>query len=101
MLAALLATPPLLCFVWYRLWRRLYPNAAERRQRRRSKAARLALHYLAKQSDDVLRTRAAAVDYLRQRLDLPALEPSPHEVARHLKRLGIAKPLVADWATFF
>ncbi len=100
MLAALLAGPPLLCFVWYRLWRRWYPNAAERRRRRHSKAARLALNYLSKQKDDVPRTRAAAVDYLRQRLDLPALDPAPQEVARHLKRLGIAKPLIADWSKF-
>jgi hypothetical protein len=58
------------------------------------------LNYLAKQKDDVPRTRAAAVDYLRQRLDLPALDPAPQEVARHMKRLGIAKPLIADWAKF-
>jgi hypothetical protein len=98
--AALLTAPPVLSFVWYRFWRRLYPNAAERRQRRRSRAARLALAYLTRQAPDVARTRAAAVDFLRQRLDLPALEATPSEVARHLKRLGIAKPLIADWAAF-
>ena len=100
MLAALLVVPLLLCFFCYRLWRRLYPNSAERRRRRHSKAARVALKYLAKQGDDVPRSRAAAVDYLRQRLDLPALDPAPQEVARHMKRLGIAKPLSADWTKF-
>src|SRR5262249_3806161 len=52
LLAALLALPPLGCFVWYRVWRRLNPNVAERRLRRRSRAARLALHYLEKQAGD-------------------------------------------------
>src|SRR5262249_54590039 len=97
---AMLAAPPVLCGAWYWLWRQLYPDAAARRRRRQSRAARLALAYLAKQPSDVVRTRAAAVDFLRQRLDLPALEATPSEVARHLKRLGVAKPLVADWASF-
>jgi hypothetical protein len=100
LLVALLGLPPLLCLLWYRAWRRLYPSAAERRQMKRSRAARLALAYLQKQAPDVPRTRAAAVDFLRQRLDLAALEATPKEVADHLKRLGIAKPLIAEWAAF-
>jgi hypothetical protein len=99
-LAGLLALPPAACFLGYRLWRRCHPSASESRRRRRSRAARLALAYLEKRPGDVPRTRAAAVDFLRQRLDLPALEATPNEVARHLKRLGFAKPLVADWAVF-
>jgi hypothetical protein len=100
LLVALLALPPLLCFMWYRAWRRLYPSAAERRQMRRSRAARLALAYLQKQAPDVPGTRAATVDFLRQRLDLAALEATPKEVADHLKRLGIAKSLVIEWTAF-
>ena len=100
LLAALAALPPFLCFLWYRVWRQLYPNAAERRYRRRSRASRIALACLRKQAPDVPRTRAAAVDFLRQRLDLAAVEATPREVARHLKRLGIAKPLVTAWTTF-
>jgi hypothetical protein len=99
-LAALLALPPALCLVWYRLWRRLYPDAAERRHRQRSRAARLALAYLEKQAPDVPRTRAAAVDYLRQRFELSATEPTPHEVAFFLKRLGVAKKLAAEWSSY-
>jgi hypothetical protein len=97
---AILALPPLACLVWYRVWRRLYPNAAELRLRRRSRAARLAVAYLTKHAPDVPRTRAAAVDFLRQRLDLPAVEATPREVARHLKRMGLAKPLALEWSVF-
>ena len=60
----------------------------------------MALGCLQKQGLDVPRTRTAAVDFLRQRLDLPALEATPNEVARHLKRMGIAKPVVAGWTVF-
>jgi hypothetical protein len=100
LLAVLLALPPAICLAWYGLWRRLYPDAAERRQRRRSRAARLALASLNKQGLDSADTRSAAVDFLRQRLDFPGVEASPAEVGRHLKRLGMAKPLIADWAAF-
>jgi hypothetical protein len=100
LLVALLAAPMLSCFFWYRAWRRLHPSAAERRQLRRSRAARLAIAHLQKQAADVPETRSAAVDFLRQRLDLAALEATPNEVADHLKRFGFAKPLVSDWAAF-
>jgi len=99
-LAAFLAVPPLVCFSWYWAWRHLYPNAAQQRQRRRSRAARRAIALLEKPGDDIFRTRTTAVDYLRDRLDLPAVEPTPFEVACYLKRLGLAKALIADWNTF-
>lgn len=97
-LLALVAGPPLACWLWYARWRRCHPNAAESTQRRRSRAARLALASLADQPGNVERTRAAAVDFLRQRLELTAAEPTPVEVARHLKRLGFATSVVSGWA---
>ncbi len=98
---AFLAVPPALCLVWYRLGRRWHPTTAERRRLARSKAARLALSYLEKQAPDAIRTRAVLTDFLRQRLDLSAQEPTPAEVARHLKRLGVAKKTVAAWTAIF
>jgi len=100
LLAALVAFPPLACFGWYRLWRKLYPNAAEQRARQQSRAARRALAYLQKQHPDPPRTRAAAIDYLRQRFDLSATEATPREVAIHLKRIGLSKSVVNGWEIF-
>jgi hypothetical protein len=100
LMAVLLLLPPAGCLVWYWLWRRMYPNAAERRLRRRSRAANQALAYLAEHELDVMRIRAAAVDFLRIRLDLPTAEATPADVAQHLKRLWTAKPLVASWSAF-
>ena len=34
------------------------------------------------------------------RLDLPAAEATPADVARHLKHLGVARPLVVSWSQF-
>ena len=99
-LALLLALPPALCFVWYRIWRRRHPSAAESRLWRRSRAARAALQTLVKQPADAVQVRAALVDFLRRRVDLAALDPTPAEVAAHLKRLGVRKPLIAAWTTF-
>jgi hypothetical protein len=99
-LAAFLAVPPLFCLAWYRVWRHLYPNAAQQRQRRHSRAARRAFALLEKPGVDNYRTRAAALDFLRDRLDLSEGEPTPYEVTNHLKRLGLAKTLIADWDTF-
>jgi hypothetical protein len=96
-LALLLAFPPLLCFAGYHLWRRLNPSAAQREYWRRSGAARLAIAKLAKQNADVQATRAVVVDFLRQRFELSPKEPTPVEVVRCLRRLGIGKRFVAGW----
>lgn len=100
LLVVLMVLPLLACFIWYRGWRRWQPSAVESAQRRRSRAARLALGSLAKEADDVGQVRAAAVDFLRHRLDLPAREPTPLEVERFLRRLGFAKSVAADWNAF-
>ncbi len=99
-LAALVGAPPLLCLVWYRLWRWYFPGAAARRRRRHSRAARRALAYLRRQSGDLPNARSGALDYLRERVDFAPLEATPSEVVRHLSRLGIAKPTIARWAAF-
>jgi hypothetical protein len=40
-------------------------------------------------------------EYLRQRLDLPVAEPTPDEVAAHLRRAGLDAKLASEAAAFF
>ena len=94
------ALPPLFCYSGYRLWRRLNPSAAQREHWRRSRAARMAIAHLEKQSAGTLTTRVIAVHFLRQRFDLAPQEPTPAEVAKCLRRRGVGKALVHDWQAF-
>ena len=104
-LGLLAAGPPLLCAAWYSAWRRLHPDDAARARRRRSRAARAALRRLrglrrlpaARRGD---RAAEAVADYLRQRVDLSAAEPTPDEAAAHLARSGCPE-LAGQAADFF
>jgi hypothetical protein len=40
-------------------------------------------------------------NYLRQRLDLTVVEPTPPEVTEHLRRIGVARVLRGKFAEFF
>jgi hypothetical protein len=97
--ALLLGLPLLGCLGWYLGWQRLYPDAARLARHRRSRAALRALELLrpaARQpapAAAALSTRAV-VQYLRQRLDLPIVEPTPAETARHLGQLAFPPTLV-------
>jgi hypothetical protein len=94
--------PPAACLAWYALWCRLHPEAAWRRRQRQSQAARQALAAL-----HALGASAGAgaglvlAQYLRQRLDLRAAEPTPQETARYLRRAGLSGPLAGKVADFF
>jgi hypothetical protein len=94
-----LAAPPLLCLAWYVVWRRTYPDAARLVRLRRSRAAEHSLGVLRSGGPD----GAAGVlsHYLRERLDLPAAEPTPAEVAGHLERSGVSAPLAGQVVAFF
>jgi hypothetical protein len=89
-LGVLLVAPPLLGLAVLVIWRRLYPDTARLAQRRRSRAARLALQDLERsrrrpprdQAEEVARTVAG---YLNQRLELPLGEPTPAEVEAWLR----------------
>jgi hypothetical protein len=89
-LAVLLTAPPLLGLGVLLVWRRLYPDAVRLAQRRRSRAARLALQALEQsrrrpprdQAEEVARTVAF---YLNQRLELPLGEPTPAEAEAWLR----------------
>jgi hypothetical protein len=101
----LIMGPPLTCLAWYAVWRLLYPDAARLAWRRRSRAARLALHRLrvARRLPGDLQAAlaaAAVAGYLRQRLDLGIEEPTPAEAADHLRRAGRASA-AEDAGQFF
>lgn len=85
--------PPLGCWVWYITWRKLYPDALARNRQQRSRAAQKALVDLERArrggtEDLPLRMGEIFAGYLQQRWDLPVLQPTPEEVADHLRRVG-------------
>jgi hypothetical protein len=106
LIALVFLLPPLLCLGYYQLWRQLYPDEALRLRRRRSRAARQALRglELARVArSDVRGSMAAAImtNYLKERLDLPMLEPTPREAAQHLLQVGCSEATVAHATDFF
>jgi hypothetical protein len=94
-LALLLVIPPVLCGIWYSVWRHLYPDAVAQLQRRRGRAARLALGALRKLPTSTGGERVASIvaEYLRQRLDLPAADPTPPEAAERVRAWGLSREL--------
>jgi hypothetical protein len=97
---------PLVGGLWYILWRRWYPDAAHHARKRRSRAAQQALKALHRleQRDtltQVQQAEAILAGYLRQRLDLRTIEPTPVEVARHLDQAGSSAPFTQEMACFF
>jgi hypothetical protein len=106
LLSVLALGPPALCAVWLALWQRAYPDAARAARQRRSRAARQALAALQtmadRQPDEQARqAREIVVAYLQERLDFHVLEPTPEEVAAHLRQAGSAPEVVAEAGRFF
>jgi hypothetical protein len=104
-IAVLLATP-FLCGGWYLVWRRLYPDAARSARRRRSRAAQVAIRSFeqaGKADPDRAAQQFVAImtDYLHSRWDLASGEPTPAEVADHLRRIGCPAELAERMAGFF
>jgi hypothetical protein len=98
--------PPLACLMWFMVWSRVYPNAARRARQRRSRAARLALKQIRAAArlpanEQIECVARVVADYLRQRFDLPAAEPTPAEVAAHLRRVALPEELADHAARFF
>ena len=105
-LALVFFAPPLACLAWYRLWQYLYPDEIRRLRRRRSRAAKTALRGLdlaRAARPDVRPTLAASIvaTYLKERLDLSALEPTPRETAEHLEQVGCSTIGVRRATEFF
>jgi hypothetical protein len=106
LVALMLLLPPVLCAGWYAGWRLRYPDTVRLARRRQSRAARQALQALEGIRPDhpgslAWQVGAVVADYLRQRWDLAAVEPTPAEVADHLKQLGCAGSLADQAAAFF
>ncbi len=102
----LLIAPPLLCLGWYQAWRRYWPSSLDADRRQRSRAAKEALRML-EEIDSLppvaaaTRAAAALTNYLRQRLGLPAEEPTPAEVADRVRNQGCSDALAAQTATIY
>jgi hypothetical protein len=103
-LVSMLLVPPLGCVAWLLVWRRLYPDAARLARRHRSRAAQVALKSLGMidkgddPADQALRTAAVVADYLRHRLELPMIEPTPAEAEAHVRRQGLSEKLAGQTA---
>jgi hypothetical protein len=103
-LIVLFAAPPVLCLAGSLAWLRWFPDAAHLAGRRRSRAARRGLKRLrslsralpARQTAD--RVVAIIGDYLRERLELAAAEPTSEEVTTCLEEAGIAPVLAGQFA---
>ncbi len=100
---ALLA-PPAGCVAWYLTWRRLYPDAARLARRHRSRAAQEALKALQEMArttgpeERARHTAAAVAAYLRQRLDLSVIDPTPAEAEAYLRGRGVSEKLAGQTA---
>jgi hypothetical protein len=97
---------PALAVGWCLLWRRLYPDAARRVRQRRSRAAQEALKALRavphQPADEQPRQAAAVVaTYLRERVDLPGVAPTPDEAAAHLRQAGVSDKAADSVGDFF
>ncbi|MBL8797019.1 MAG: hypothetical protein JNM56_24165 [Planctomycetia bacterium] len=105
-LVLLLLAPPVIVLAGCRVWKRLYPDAARLACKRQSRAALEALNALKKLDGAtglprVERVAGIAGHYLRQRLDLPSAEPTPAEVALHLRTAGAKEEIAEQAADFF
>ena len=94
LLVGLLIAPPLVTLAGVRVWRRVFPDAFAKRQRERSRAARRTVAALADEPAWVVLGR-----YLQERLDFPAVEPTPADVRRFLRR-RTSRPVAEKLAAF-
>jgi hypothetical protein len=102
LLIVLIVAPPLLCACWYVLWRRCLPDERKLARQRRSQAAERALIALgALNGESAERVSFLVTAYLRERLDLGSMEPTPREAARHLRRLGASSAIARQTAELF
>ncbi|HLJ92819.1 MAG TPA: BatD family protein [Gemmataceae bacterium] len=105
-LAGLLVGPPLLGSLWCLYFRRRYPDVTTQLRKRRSRAAQhtlRAIRRLSRLDTPAQAQQAAAIlaEYLRHRLDLRTMEPTPAELARQLEQLGSNPVLAQSVACFY
>jgi len=81
--------PPLVCLVWFWVWRRLNPDAVRQAGKRRSRAAQEALQSVGK-CKSVKPLEQVLTRFLQQRFDLAITAPTPLEAMTHLMRVGVS-----------
>jgi hypothetical protein len=94
---------PIASWLGVSFWQWMFPDSLRRLQRRRSLAARRAVRELGQSKNACSASSLAGIlaRYLRQRLDFPAVEPTPAEVARFLRRRGVLAAAAQQWADLF
>lgn len=95
-----LMLPPVGCLLWFFVWRQLYPDAAHRASRRRSRAARVALASLheGETAEQVAETLTA---YLQHRLDFSITSPTPIEVNDYFNQFSFSSGLREETSQLF
>ena len=99
-----LVIPPVVCGVWYGIWRHRHPDALRRRRRHQSRACREALQRLAVAGEAGADRQLAVVaitDYLHARFGLSVAEPTPMEAAGHLRQAGVSGVLADKVGEFY
>jgi hypothetical protein len=98
-----LLVPPVMCLAWCIVWRRRNPDTARRARQRRSYAAQLALTAMRQlgEGDDPEPAAVIVTEYLRQRYDFSAQEPTPAEVSTHLDAMGCSEDSIRQALEFF
>jgi hypothetical protein len=99
LVVVLLAAPPLVTVAGVRCWRSLFPVGRRRHGREQSRAARRALAELQVATGQPVWVVFA--NYLRERLDFPAEEPTPAEVQGFLRRRGASRTMAVKFAALF
>lgn len=98
LLLAVLIGMLLACMIGALAWKRIYPDARVLKERRRTGAAQCALAELRRGEDNPW---SIVCRYLRDRLDFAAMDATPREVGRFLKRRGFALGRCALAEDFF
>ena len=108
-LLCLLALAPLALSVsWYLAWKRRNPTQARLIRLRKSRAGRQALLALRAGSSPIGESKEEAngvanvlANYLQERLDSNAVQPTPPDIATHLTNKGLAADLADRTAELF
>ena len=99
-----LLIPPALCGGWCVVWRIRNPDAARITTCKQSRAAQVALRALIRETGKPLEKKHAAMivtRYFQERWNFRTEEPTPAEVAVHLRQLGCPDSIAQEAAEFF
>ncbi len=95
---------PLVCFGWFLVWRRVFPDAAQLARMRRSRAARRATDAIRKANrmpDPPAAVANAVLGYLRTRFPIPEAAVTPSEIAAALKERNVPDEIAEETGDVF